>query len=65
MYDSLKTSFIGFSGIWVTWMEWVPVLVRVAVGLATLAYMIYKAKNEYLKYENRKRVSKKVNRNSR
>ena len=48
--DSLKTVSISGGGMWVTWMEWLPVAVRVAVGIMTLAYMFYKTKNEWLKY---------------
>ena len=51
MLDSLKTVSVGTSGMVVTWMEWLPVVVRIAVGLATFVYMVYKAKNEWLKYE--------------
>ena len=54
MIDSLKTLSVSTSGIMVTWMEWLPVVVRVAVGLDTFVYMVYKAKNEWLKYEKGK-----------
>ena len=57
MLDSLKVVSVGTSGVVVTWMEWLPVAVRVAVGLATLVYMVIKARNEWLEYE--KRSSKK------
>ena len=53
MIDSLKTLSVSTSGMVVTWMEWLPVAVRVAVGIATFVYMVYKAKNEWLKYEER------------
>ena len=53
MIDSLKPLSVSTSGMVVTWMEWLPVAVRVAVGIATFVYMVYKAKNEWLKYEER------------
>jgi len=55
MIDSLKTISISGGGMWVTWMEWLPVAVRVAVGIATLFYMFYKTKNEWLKYVQTKK----------
>ena len=42
MIDSLKTTTIGITGISVTWLEWVPMAVRVLVGLATFIYIIVK-----------------------
>jgi len=39
----------SLSGITVTWIEWLPVAVRVLVGLATFAYIclkIYKLYNK-------------------
>ena len=46
MLDSLKTVFAGATGITVTWMEWLPVAVRVLVGLATFAYICVKIYKE-------------------
>ena len=43
--DTLKTLSVGVGGVSVTWMEWIPWSVRVAVGLASLVYMFYKALN--------------------
>ena len=43
--DSLKTSMVGVGGMTVTWMEWLPLVVRIAVGVATFVYLgvkIYK-----------------------
>ena len=43
--DTLKTTSTGLSGVLVTWIEWLPVIVRVLVGLATFVYLcvqIYK-----------------------
>ena len=49
MVDSLKTSAASITGISVTWIEWLPVVVRVAVGLATFVYICVKAYNEIKK----------------
>ena len=42
MLDSLRTVTAGASGMVVTWMEWLPVLVRVLVWLATFVYICVK-----------------------
>ena len=42
MIDSLKTVVAGASGITITWLEWLPVAVRVLVGLATFVYICVK-----------------------
>ena len=47
MIDSLRTTTAGASGIVITWIEWLPVAVRVLVGLATFAYIVIKAYKEY------------------
>jgi len=52
--DTLKTLSVGVGGVSVTWMEWIPWAVRVAVGLASLVYMFYKALNEKKKFEELK-----------
>jgi len=57
--DSLRTISVGSSGVIITWIDWLPVAVRVAVGIATCFYMVYKAKNEYLKYEENKKGAEK------
>ena len=49
MVDSLKTVFAGATGITVTWMEWLPVAVRVLVGLASFVYICVKIRNELKK----------------
>tara|TARA_Y100000361_G_C10975728_1_gene246361 strand:- start:39 stop:188 length:150 start_codon:yes stop_codon:yes gene_type:complete len=49
MVDSLKTSAASITGISVTWIEWLPVVVRVAVGLATFVYICVKVYNEIKK----------------
>ena len=57
--DSLKTISVGSGGMLITWVDWLPVTVRIAVGVVTCFYMVYKAKNEYLKYEENKKGAKK------
>jgi hypothetical protein len=47
MLDSLKTVSASIGGLTVTWIEWLPVVVRVLVGLATVAYIVIKAYKEY------------------
>ena len=42
MIDSLRTVTAGAGGMVVTWMEWLPVMVRVLVGLATFVYICIK-----------------------
>ena len=42
MIDSLKTTTAGTSAMVVTWMEWLPVAVRVMVGVATFLYICLK-----------------------
>ena len=44
--DSLKTIGIGTGGMVVTWMEWLPLVVRVAVGIATFVYLCVKIYKE-------------------
>ena len=46
MIDSLKTVTAGAGGITITWIEWLPVTVRIAVGIATFAYICVKIYNE-------------------
>ena len=47
--DILKTMGVSLTGIGVTWIEWLPVVVRVAVGLASLVYVFLKIHNELKK----------------
>ena len=44
--DALKTMGVSLTGIGVTWIEWLPVAGRVAVGLASLVYVFIKIHNE-------------------
>ncbi len=49
MIDSAKTMAVSVTGIGVTWIDWLPVVVRVAVGLASLVYLFLKIHNELKK----------------
>ena len=49
MADSLKTMAVSATGIGVTWIEWLPVVVRVAVGIASFVYLFVKIHNELKK----------------
>ena len=46
MLDTLKTSCAGVGGLALTFREWLPDLVRLGIGIATLAYMIVKLRKE-------------------
>ena len=46
MLDSLKTVGAGITGVTITWIEWLPVAVRCAVGVATFAYICVKIYKE-------------------
>jgi len=54
--DTLKTLSVGVGGVSITWMDWIPWSIRVAVGCASLCYMFYKALNEKRKFEELKEV---------
>ena len=49
MIDSLKTGIVSVTGIGVTWIEWLPVTVRVIVGIASFIYICVKIRNELKK----------------
>ena len=49
MADSLKTVAVSATGLGVTWIEWLPVAVRVAVGVASFIYICVKIRNELKK----------------
>tara|TARA_R100000458_G_scaffold59049_1_gene68544 strand:+ start:603 stop:749 length:147 start_codon:yes stop_codon:yes gene_type:complete len=42
MIDSFRTLTAGVGGIAVTWMEWLPIVIRIMVGLATFIYICIK-----------------------
>ena len=47
--DILKTMGVGLTGMGITWIEWLLVAVRVAVGIASLVYLFIKIHNELKK----------------
>ena len=46
MIDTLKTEGIGLGGWWLSISGWLPQLVSLGVGIATLVYLIIKIKKE-------------------
>ena len=49
MIDSLKTMAVIVTGMGITWIDWLPVTIRVLVGLASLVYLFLKIHNELKK----------------
>ena len=47
MLDTLKTSAVGSGGFAIQWIEFVPELVKIGVGLATIVYLCVKIKKEW------------------
>ena len=48
MIDTLKVASAGTGGFVVMCLEWLPEVVRVSVGVATLIYFALKIKRELL-----------------
>jgi len=46
MLDTLRTEGIGLSGWWLSISGWLPEVVSLCVGIATLVYLIVKIKKE-------------------
>ena len=46
MIDTLKTSATGLSGFWLSMWTWLPDVVSLLVGLATLTYLVIKIGKE-------------------
>ena len=44
--DTVKTTTYGISGFWLSLWGWLPQLVSLGVGIATLIYLIIKIKKE-------------------
>ena len=44
--DTLKTTGAGVSGWWLSISGWLPELISLSVGIATLIYLIIKIKKE-------------------
>ena len=48
MMDTLKTEGIGISGWWLSVSGWLPEIVSLGVGVATLVYLIIKIRKELI-----------------
>ena len=48
MMDTLKTEGIGVSGWWLSISGWLPEIVSLGVGIATLVYLIIKIRKELI-----------------
>ena len=46
LIDSLKTIGVSAGGMTITWLEWLPIVVRIAVGIATFVYLCVKTYKE-------------------
>ena len=46
MIDTLRTEGIGISGWWLSISGWLPELVSLGVGVATLIYLVIKISKE-------------------
>ena len=46
MFDTLKTTGTGMGGWWLSISGWLPEVVSLSVGIATLIYLIIKIKKE-------------------
>ena len=46
MADTLKTTMAGMGGFWVSLMDWFPDVISLAVGIATLIYLILKIRKQ-------------------
>ena len=46
MIDTLKTSGAGLGGFWISMWGWLPEVISMSVGIATLIYLIIKIKKE-------------------
>jgi len=46
MLDTLRTEGVGLSGWWISVSGWLPDVVSLAIGLATLTYLVIKIRKE-------------------
>ena len=46
MIDTLKTTGAGMSGWWLSGSGWLPEVISLCVGVATLVYLIIKIRKE-------------------
>ena len=44
--DTIKTTGYGLGGFWISLWSWLPEIVSLSVGIATLVYLIIKIRNE-------------------
>ena len=44
--ETIKTSFVGLGGFWLSLWGWLPEIVSLCVGIATLTYLIIKITKE-------------------
>tara|TARA_B100000029_G_C17121818_1_gene795387 strand:+ start:105 stop:254 length:150 start_codon:yes stop_codon:yes gene_type:complete len=48
MEETLKTTTAGIGGFWISLWNWLPEVVSLAVGLATLVYLLIKIRKELI-----------------
>ena len=46
MIDTLKTTGAGMGGFWISLWTWLPEIVSLSVGIATIVYLVVKIKKE-------------------
>ena len=46
MEETLKTTGAGLGGFWISLWGWLPEVVSLSVGIATLVYLIVKIRKE-------------------
>jgi len=46
MIDTLKTTGTGLGGFWISIWTWLPVIVSLSVGIATIVYLVVKIRKE-------------------
>ena len=46
MIDTLKTEGIGLGGWWLSISGWLPEIVSLSVGIATIVYLVVKIRKE-------------------
>ena len=46
MEETLKTTGAGIGGFWISLWGWLPEVVSLAVGIATLVYLVTKIRKE-------------------
>ena len=46
MIDTLKTTGAGMGGFWISLWNWLPEVVSLSVGIATLVYLVIKIAKE-------------------